>query len=130
MFKKKTLSEQINAFLAMNSERRGKIRDRIATLESEAAEIKTSIEAETKQLIDYEMADDASGQDRCQKTMRKLRQKLAEVDGLAEAYRNELNKFGYDEMALVNIREAAFREREARYEKIRALASTRKDTER
>lgn len=127
MFKKKTLPELITTFLARHNERQGKIRDRIAALETEAGEIGGKIEAVTKQLVDYELSNDKHGQAEANKTIRNLELDMDRVQGLIQSFRAESDRVVYDEKALDDIRAAAKKEREARHERERSLIASRKE---
>ncbi|AEG14994.1 hypothetical protein Desku_1411 [Desulfofundulus kuznetsovii DSM 6115] len=127
MFGKMGLTELVEAFQKKNSERRNKIKDRIAGLEAEAAQITAKIEATTRQLVDCELAGNDAGQAKCQKQIRELQLELDRVQGLAQAYRAELQKAGYDKKDLEAIRTAAQRERETRFRKFEELRAEREN---
>lgn len=127
MFGKKTLNEQVGAFLNKHSERQGKIRDRIAALEAEAADIEGRIRDVTQQLVEHELADNPTGQAECNKAIRDLQLDLDRVRGLIRAFQAELGKVVHDDKAMENIRAAAGRERESRLEKLRTLVAEQKD---
>lgn len=129
MFGKKSLNEQINDFLNKINMRQAKIKERVTSLEAEAAGIKSKIQSETKRLIDCELSENNQGQDECNKNIRQLQLEQDRVSGLIDAYKAESGNASKDKKALLNIRATAVKDREARFEKIRTLTAARVDME-
>ncbi len=123
MFNKKSLTELVTDFLAKQQDREEKINARLSALGVEAEELKTSIEAKTREIVECELAVDAQGQEKCIKALRKLQLKLTEVQDLAAVYRDELGKRSFEVKDMERIKTTAARECATRYENIRSLVA-------
>jgi chromosome segregation ATPase len=129
MFGNKTLAQQVNEFLTQVREREQKIQDKIASLKKQDSEIKASIEEQTSNLVQYELADDLQGQEQCNKALRKLREKQIEIQELIAAYEKELGKGTHYDKDLQKIRIAAKKEWDNRVQQLAELRKERENIE-
>lgn len=126
----KNLAELIEELLGQVQDRRDKIESKIASLEQDVEKIKSDIAKETKDHIQCELSGDAQGQEKCNKSLRKLREQLNEVQDLISAYKYELDKkIDSTEDISKKIQTAALKERKERYDRIRKLNELARETE-
>ena len=85
------LSEVVAGQLDQVNKRNGKIRERIASLQAEAAEVQKNVEKLTRDLVDFDLAEDPAGQARANKEIGKLRGRLTELLDQLKAYQGTLD---------------------------------------
>lgn len=125
----KGLSELIKNLLAKVEEREEKIRKKITEYEAKASNLQASINTENSNLVQFQLDEDAQGEERCQKNLKKLRDELVCIEDLIKAYRGELERKHFVEADMKKIHAAALKEKENRLNKKRELLETIKKTE-
>jgi|GEM_PF-2992124 len=121
----KSLDQLINEA----STKREKVENQIDNLAAEKHEIDASIEALTSQLIEFELDEDAAGQEKTRKEIKKLRDRLPEITSRIEAYQRIINKGVLNEKESDKIRAAIQKEKEDRNKQINPLLTEKEKAE-
>lgn len=121
----KTLPELIGKVQAKEE----KMKDRIAELEGEIQEISKLIQVKTSELVNYELSDDKDNQNLCRSAIKDHREQIIEIQGLLEAYKDELNNVSIPEGDLSKIKAAALKEQDARIKKLESIQSQKAQLE-
>lgn len=90
-----------------------KLKNRITSLEAEVQEVNLEIKAETKQLMNFELEEDAAGQEKSKSNLKKLRNKLADTKDLLTTYQEQLEELSISDKESQKLKDAALKEHEA-----------------
>lgn len=122
-------SKDLSELVARVEERKQKITNMIATLEAQAMDLKNEIEAQNSLLVESELANDEPGKKAAEKEIRKLKQKLEDLQDKIMAYQKESQKPSAKPKEIEKIREAAIKEQDLKRQKVEKLAADKKSIE-